>query len=198
MSPIIWAALAMLLGLLLLMLEFFIPSAGVLGFLAFVALLVSLVMAFSADLYWGVGFLGAMVVALPGVIMLALHWFPYTPVGRRILLQPPGDVGDEPEPTTSSLTELIGRIGKAGTMMLPSGAVEIDGRNYDAVSRGMPIESGQYVRVVEAHSNRIVVVPVSDRDVRDEPTQRKRKVSQDPLDQPIESLGVDPFENPFS
>ncbi len=197
MSPLIWALLALILGLVLVMLEFFVPSAGILGFLACTSLLVSLVLAFNADVYYGMGFLGFMIVALPMAIAMGLRLFPYTPVGRRVLLPPPGESPDDSDDLEPDLTDMIGRVGKAYTMMRPSGAIELDGRTIDAVSRGMPIERGQWVRVVEAHSNRVVVVPVEEHEIKAQGEGRRSK-DRSPLDEPIESLGGDPFENPFS
>jgi hypothetical protein len=43
--------------------------------------------------------------------------------------------------------------------MLPSGLVLIDGKTYDAVSEGMPIESGAQIIVVHVSTQRLVVRP---------------------------------------
>ena len=43
--------------------------------------------------------------------------------------------------------------------MLPSGMVVIDGKTYDAVSEGVPIEAEQTVLVVGVSTQRLVVRP---------------------------------------
>ena len=72
--------------------------------------------------------------------------------------------------------------------MLPSGAVEIDGQTIDALSEGVPIESGQRVRVIEVRGMRVVVRPADD----EPPT------TDDVLSQPIDSLGLEPFDDPLA
>jgi hypothetical protein len=52
----------------------------------------------------------------------------------------------------------------------------------------MPIEAGQAVRVIEVRGNRVVVRPADDA----EPP------AGDVLSQPIESLGLDSFEDPLA
>src|SRR5262249_43991186 len=87
-----------------------------------------------------------------------------------------------------SLRQLQGKLGVAKTVMLPSGAVLIDGQTIDALSEGPPIEAGQRVRVIEVHGNR-VVVRVAD----DAPAS-----TDDVLSQPIESLGLDGRDAPLA
>ena len=41
-----------------------------------------------------------------------------------------------------NLKTLVGKIGKAKSLMLPSGAVDIEGTTVDALSEGMAIEAG--------------------------------------------------------
>jgi membrane-bound ClpP family serine protease len=59
------------------------------------------------------------------------------------------------------LKELVGRRGQAKGLMLPSGLVLIDGKTYDAVSEGVPIEAGQPILVVSVSTQRLVVRPDS-------------------------------------
>ena len=183
MSYLAWAAVLLLAGLGLIAVEVFIPSGGLLGFLAAAA-----VIAFMSGPGTGLVFVVVTVVLLPMVIGLALRWWPHTPLGRRLFLKAPDedDLRDEGS-LRERLKTLIGATGKAKTKMLPSGAIRIDGKTIDAVSRGMPIEAGQIVRVVEVRGNRVVVVPV-----------RQDNLSQDgdDLSRPIDSLGLD--ENPLA
>jgi membrane-bound ClpP family serine protease len=57
------------------------------------------------------------------------------------------------------LKELIGRHGHTKGLMLPSGTVVIDGKTYDAVSEGMPIEANETVVVVGISTQRLIVRP---------------------------------------
>ncbi len=74
--------------------------------------------------------------------------------------------------------------------MLPSGAVDIDGTIVDALSEGMAIEAGGWVKVIEVRGTRVVVRPTDERpQTADQPAE---------LDQSIESIGLDPFEDPLA
>jgi membrane-bound serine protease (ClpP class) len=87
---------------------------------------------------------------------------------------------------------LIGRVGVARSKMLPSGAVEIDGRLVDAISQGMAIDPEQYVVVMEVRGNRVVVRPAND----DEHPDRRR--ADDLLSRPIEELGIESLDDPLT
>jgi len=191
MDPLVWSGLLLLIGLLLVAGEVFVPSAGLLGFLAVAAVLSSVVLAFfSRGLEIGVLFMCVTAVAVPITLFLAFRWWPMTPLGKRLLLEL--HHGDEALPDTRrKLRTLVGKVGTASSMMLPSGAILIDGVTLDAVSEGMAVEAGQRVRVVDVRGNRVVVRPVVD----DEPDNRP---ADDVLSQPIESLGLDPFDEPLA
>lgn len=199
MSQLMWGLVSLVLGLALVLLEIFIPSHGILGFLALSALITSLVLSFGYSVPAGISVLGVMMVGLPVVVVLGFQWFPYTPFGRRVMLSAPE--GDEVSPDESylALRELVGQVGQAKTMMLPSGAVQIHGRSVDAVSLGIPIEAGQLVRVVEVRGNRVVVAPVEESTILDETAAASPKQpADDDLSRPIESLGIDPFDHPLN
>ena len=122
---------------------------------------------------------------------LAIKVWPDTPIGRRIL--PPLPSSEEVLPDSDhrrELQELVGQVGRAKSLMLPSGAAEIAGRTVDALSEGVAIEPGQLVRVVEVRGNRVLVRPATD--------ETPVRSADDPLSQSIETLGLDPFEDPIS
>lgn len=190
-DPLIWSALLLLLGLTLVLLEVFVPSGGVLGLLSITALVSSISLAFyHKGIEVGLIFLAVAAVMVPTALALAFRYWPQTPMGRRLLLDVPR--GDELLPDTPerrTLRQLVGKLGVAKTLMLPSGAVVVDGRTIDALSEGMPIEAGQQVRVIEVRGHRVVVRPAEG----EQPSP-----SDDVLSRPIESLGLDSLEDPLA
>ncbi len=70
-------------------------------------------------------------------------------------LAPPRDTPQDNPP--EDLERLIGRIGIAVTPMLPSGRLELDGKDYDAVSDGPKLERGEQVMIISV-SMRILKV----------------------------------------
>lgn len=184
-----WALGLLLLGFFLLALEFFVPSSGVLGVLSTLCIVGALVMAARV----GVGpFLFVMltvIVVVPASLAAAARWWPDTPIGRRIVIRPPQEDEVLPESIASgSLKQLLGKRGKAKSDMLPSGAVVIQGRTYDAVSDGMAINAGQPI-IVTGLDMQVLIVRPDEAPIAAELAQRSP--ADDPLARPIE----DPFED---
>lgn len=161
MTPLGWALLLLALGFLFLVLEFFVPSGGLLAVLCALSLLAAIGVGFVAGLGSGLAILLTVCGLVPLGVMAALRWWPKTPIGRRILIPRPSSA-DEVLPETPAyreLTALIGRRGRSKGLMLPGGLVVIDGKTYDAVSEGVPIEPNQPVVVVNVSTQRLVVRP---------------------------------------
>jgi membrane-bound ClpP family serine protease len=189
MEMVVWSILLLLLGLGLIFLEIFVPSGGLLSCLSALAIVASLVVAFLGGIQFGVLMLGITSVVLPTIVALALKWWPHTPIGRLILIQrpkSPDDVLPESE-EYRGLEELVGRRGKTRSCMMPSGAVRIENRTYDAISEGMPIDAGQWVEVIDVRTHRIVVRPAHG----EAPPSPDAAPSEDVLSRPIDSLGID-------
>ena len=114
MHPVIWSVLLLAFGLALAMLEVFIPSAGILGFLSLSAIVTAIVLAFSfSGTNVGFLFLGIAAISLPATVIMAFKWLPSTPFGRRLMLGTPQDrellPDDDPRAAYESL------IGNHGT-----------------------------------------------------------------------------------
>lgn len=191
MDPWIWAVLLLTLGLGLAVLEVFIPSGGILSFLACSSIVAGVILGFQQDEPWWIGplILAGAIVGLPTVIVLAFKWLPKTSMGRRVLLMVRDSDDVLPtDPHKERLKQLVGQIAQAKCKMLPAGAITVDGRTIDALSEGMPIEAGQMVRVIAVRANRVVVRPVDDED--------PQAAAEDPLRRPIDTVSPDPFDNP--
>jgi membrane-bound serine protease (ClpP class) len=190
MTPLTWAALLLLLGLLFVVLEVLIPSAGMLGILAAFSVLGSIVMAFRSGLVAGGVFVLLTVVIVPIAVSVAVRVWPYTPMGKRLLLTAP--TGEELKPDSEQLRmlkSLVGQVGQARSVMLPAGAVEIGDQTVNAQSSGLPIEAGQWVRVVDVRGSCVIVRALT-------PEERSQSAPASPkneLDRPAE---IDPFEEP--
>lgn len=190
MDPLSWAILLMLIGCGLVVMEVFIPSGGVLGFLSAVAIVASIVMAFRRDSTTGIGFIVVTLVAVPSAIALAFKYWPMTPMGKAFL----GELPDEEEVKPQDpRRDLVGRVGIAKSKMLPSGSISIGGRMIDAMSQGQAIDVGQPVIVVEVRANRVVVRPADP-----DEAQQRSDYSRDVLSTPVEDLGFDSLEDPLS
>lgn len=159
MNPLVWILLLVVVGLLLILLEVFIPSGGVLGLLAVLALGTGIVMAFvEQGLAVGMAVLSGSFLAVPVVLVLAFRWFPATPLGRRVLPPPPAPEDVLPDADRRRrLRELVGRGGRTASELVPWGSVAIDGDVVDAVSEGGPLAAGVAVEVVGIEGRALVV-----------------------------------------
>ncbi|MFM7245781.1 MAG: NfeD family protein [Planctomycetaceae bacterium] len=159
MTSLVWIAALVLVGMVMLALEVFVPSGGVLGFLSVVAIVAGVVEAFIQEgPAVGVATLAVVVTAAPAVLAIAFRIFPDTPLGRRVIPPPPGPDDVVPDADRrAALRSLVGRVGRATGDLLPWGTVEIDGIAHEAVSDGGPIPAGRVVEVVGTQSAALVV-----------------------------------------
>ena len=180
---IIFAAL----GALLLMAEVFFPSGGLIGLLAGCSFISAIYFAYSyGGLAGGLGFAAAEVILAPIAIYAGLQILPHTPMGKVLVGQAPTEEEVAPNDPRQAL---VGRVGVARSKLLPSGAVEIDGQLIDCITQGQAIDPGEYVKVVEVSSNRVVV-----RRAGTEERPDPAATAEDRLTRPAKELGLDDFD----
>ena len=197
MDTWVWSVLMLLVALIIVAIELFVPSGGLLGVLSAMAVCASLVLAFMTSIKFGMIMLTVSCFLIPIVIMSGLHWWPHTPIGRRILIRPP--TRDEVVPDLEEerhLRSLIGKRGVAKSKMLPSGIVEIEGQTYDANSDGAAIDPEQPIEVIGETMRRLQVRLVSTTATR--PAPKPVNNSDDILSRPIESLGLEELDDPLA
>jgi len=161
MTAVVWVLLLLIVGLAVMVLEVFLPSGGILGFLSLTAIVAAIATAF-LEMGATAGFvvLAVATVVVPTVLALAFRWFPETPLGRRVLPPPPDPADVAPAAARRlELEKLLGRSGSALSEMLPWGMVEIDGVRVEAQSDGGPIECGAAVQAVSVQGRHLVVAP---------------------------------------
>ncbi|PQO44078.1 NfeD family protein [Blastopirellula marina] len=196
MSPIYFALVLMALAVGLIFLEFLLPSAGILGVLAFFTMLTSIGWAY----YYcgpviGTIFLGAAVVAMPAIFALAVKYWPHTPIGKMVLLNTPANTEEE-EAEKEHLIRLIGKVGIASCPLLPGGFADIEGESWNVISESGAIEAGEKIEVVEVDGTQLVVVRADDQAAAPPPSGGKS--ADDPFSQSLDSLGIDSLEDPFA
>ena len=206
MNALLWVALLLFIGLAVMVLEVFVPSGGVLGFISVVAIVAAVVTAFvEQGPAVGLAALALTSVAVPAVLAAAFRWFPETPLGRRVLPPPPSadDVVPGAERRTR-LRRLVGRTGRAMTEMLPWGGVEVDGLACEALAEGGPIAPGTSVQVVGVQGAALVVRVAADpaaeeagaASAQSSPAERTAAGSPPPLSRTLEEFDFEKLEPP--
>jgi membrane-bound ClpP family serine protease len=195
MQTLIWVASLLLLGLAIMVLEVFVPSGGVLGFLSLVAIGAAIVMAFMEQgAGVGMAVLAVAFAAVPAVLAVAFRWFPDTPLGRRVLPPPPAPEDVIPAADRRRrLRELVGRVGRVVSELVPWGAVTVGDGQFEAVSETGPVAAGTEVEVVGVQGGALVV-RVAARAVEAEPLRPEAAEKPDSPGLPRLSPVLEEFE----
>ncbi|MGH7214852.1 MAG: NfeD family protein [Tepidisphaeraceae bacterium] len=138
-------------GVVLLVLEAGLPTHGILGAAGVVSLVVAVGLCFAVNQYLGLGVMLAAVVAAPFVSMAFVKLWPRTPVGRRMILSPPG----ERQPVAVAVA--VGQTGRTVSELRPTGLADFGAQRLEVRSEIGIIPSGQEVRVAAVVDGRPVV-----------------------------------------
>jgi membrane-bound ClpP family serine protease len=158
MQDLALAYALIVIGLLLLAAELFLPTAGIVGVLGVAAVIAGVTIAFSYSSTQGFVAVVIVLILVPSVGPLLMHYVPKTALGRRFfLVGPEEDATVAQMPVNLELEQLYGRYGKTVSPLRPSGVVNFDGRRVDVLSEGPQIEPGQWVKVIEVKAGRVVV-----------------------------------------
>jgi hypothetical protein len=170
---ILWAVVLLAAAVVLVILELFVPSGGLISVLAGVAAVGSIIAFFRYDTTWGLVATGMYVVLGPIAVIYGFKWWLNSPLGRRMILggtldDDPLDPDAPPSPDAMSaeharrerqarLQQLIGARGVAVTLLRPVGTVKIEGQRLDAMAESGVIESGTPIVVTDVYDNQVKV-----------------------------------------
>lgn len=148
-------------AVLLLVLEVFVPSGGVLGVSALLVAIAGLVAFWIEGWIWGVTSTGIVVVLTPMAINFLIKLMPNTPVGKRMFLQEDPELVEARHREEAARREqelaLIGAVGVAVNDLYPVGIAEIEGTKIDVLAEGGAIDAGTPVRVTKIEGNQVKV-----------------------------------------
>lgn len=163
MDPLLLWGLGLLASaLLVLIVELFVPSAGVLLLVSGVLAVSGVVCLYRYDTMWGV--IGTLMVVVGGPVIgfFGLQIMPNTPIGRRLILGNADDDDESAPPPAPDdhLRALIGSEGEVVSDLRPIGVVRVAGKRYDARSETGMIRNGQRIRVTGVEAVELLVRPV--------------------------------------
>jgi len=156
-----WGVALIALMFVMLFIELFLPTGGILGVTAVVVGLAGLVCLFRYDSMWGLMGLLSMAVLLPAFAYFAFRIWPSTPMGRRIIGTPSEEEVDAKRmgelQERQKFAAMIGKEAIVLTSLRPVGVVDIDGVRHDAISDIGFVDAGQRVRITYADGSQIKV-----------------------------------------
>lgn len=140
------------LAVVFLLLEFVVPSAGLLAALCTLSIAGGVLCFFLHSALWGFASLALSLGGAPFAIGYGLRLWTSTPLARRAVLS-----AELPALRPDTARPVPGAVGVARTPMRPVGRIEIDGTLHEAIAEGDFIESGQAVEVVRTESGAVRV-----------------------------------------
>ncbi len=167
-AMLIWGLSLIALSVLLIVIEFFVPSGGVIALTAGVVGIAGVVCLFLTDrnpVLWGMLGILTLVVLFPSAFVIWAKLLPSTSWGRALLGERPAAerraVEEREQQERDTLRALVGERGVALTPLHPVGMVEVNGSRYDALAEGVAIERGDAIRVTDADATQLRVRPAT-------------------------------------
>lgn len=166
----------LVLAIVLLVLELFVPSAGALAVMTGVSAVGSIASMFVYDVTWGGVYLAILCGGSPIVLLLVFKIWSKTPIANRMILKEDADgkkqgadqddesantsvgtTGSAAKSTARQLAAFVGREGVAVTTLRPVGFVRIDSTRLDAIAENGFISEGTKVKVIEVLEGQLKV-----------------------------------------
>ncbi len=145
-------------GLVLLMIEMFMPGFGIAGGVGIVLLIIGIVMTARTVLEALVMIL-VLILLIALLLLVILRSAKKGKLSKKLILRS-ASKREAGFTATENSTSLIGKEGIAVSPLRPSGIGEFDGKRLDVVSEGLYMECGEKIRIVQAEGRRIVVKAV--------------------------------------
>lgn len=159
---LLWAVLLMLGALVLLTLELFLPSGGMLGVAAALAAIASVGCFFAQSVALGFAALLGLAVVTPVLLGVGLKVWPHTPVGRRLVLGGEGSaeaerVRAQAEPAGAAGVPAVGDRGESVTPLRRVGTCRLNGRRVECLAESGTIDAGKPVVVSRVSGHEVFV-----------------------------------------
>lgn len=168
-APLIWGVILASAALLLLFLELFVPSGGILSLCSGVAVLGSIVAFFTYDTTTGLVVLGLYIFLGPVVLWAGFKWWVSSPLGQRMILGAQDDPIDRSQEEAFAASQarmkarahqldaMVGRRGTTETRLSPVGSIRIDGERFEALAENGMLDSEVEIEVTAAYDNQLKV-----------------------------------------
>lgn len=166
------AVLCLVVGFVLVVIEMYIPGFGVPGITGIILLIVGI--AWRANNPVEALVMTVVIVALLCVALsISIHSASKGRLSKSKLIL--HEVSNSPI-DENDLDYFVGRDGHSRTVLRPAGIGEFDGVRLNVVSDGEFITKDAPIRVKRVEGNRIVVAPISEKEIRDPEEQPQGQI----------------------
>lgn len=153
------AALFLILGVVLLIVEMFVPGFGVWGICGIVSLVVGIIIRIcqGLNLTQSLSLILVVLGFFVFVVGFMIYGAQYGILGKSGLFERRSTLSSDYNKVDKHVRKLVGRSGKAITSLDLAGKAKIKGKIYEVVSISSYIEKGANIKVVEIKDNTIMV-----------------------------------------
>lgn len=161
LAGFIWVPLVLIvIGIVLVVLEMFVPGFGAPGILGSVCLIAGILIKAQSAME-GILLTLVFLSILGGIFILVLRSATHGALYNSPLILRAAATKDDGFSAAEDMQVFLGKEGETLTVLRPAGTAEFDGIRLDVVSEGDFIPKGMRVRVSEVEGRRIVVRPMS-------------------------------------
>jgi membrane-bound serine protease (ClpP class) len=155
-----WLILALfliVLGAVLLVLEIFIPSFGLLTCCAIAAEVGGIWLFFKESITLGWVGVGVAAVIVPIVWVITYRLFPKTPFGKSVTLEGPDRPLGDAIADSNELAEMLGEKGIVISPLRPVGMCDFDGKRFECVAETGYVEKDVTIVVIHVEGTQLTV-----------------------------------------
>ena len=142
---------------ILLAVEFFIPSFGLIFILAMCFLAGGITIFFKISATAGVIGIIVAVILVPAVFFIFFKILPRTNVGKSLTLDAPAKKTGEGVPDSNQLQNLLGKNGVTISPLRPVGMTDFDGNRLECIAESGYVERGKNVKVIKVEGTQLTV-----------------------------------------
>lgn len=151
------AVILFILCAVLLVVEFFIPSFGLIFIVALCCLAGGISIFYKTLPNSGWTGIVTAIVVIPIVFVIVFKIFPHTGLGKSVSLEGPTKKTGEGVPDADQLQRLLGKTGVTISPLRPVGMSDFDGMRFECVAETGYVEKGRQVKVIKVESTQLTV-----------------------------------------
>jgi len=151
------AAVCILIGTILIIIEMFTPGFAVPGISGIILLVLGIVMT-AGSFFEGLVIFLVIMAILTIVLIIVLRSAAKGALFKSPLIHKHNETSKEGYISTTDMQIFVGKVGKAISPLRPAGTGDFDGVRLDVVTEGDFIDKGMDVIIIKVEGRRIVVV----------------------------------------